>query len=180
MKTKETKKQTKQSAKTSTAVKSAAKKPAQKAKKQKQQGKKQGEGAKPSHPKGEPQKSSVGEIHRGNTKYIDTEPKPQRNYAVVKEKDGKVTVAKVKTIKQFDENGKNADPHLQEINHEKYGLKNRSGVDHETFSNNRITNQPLSLEDKEVFPEDKPRAKLSSHDTHRVIKHVNEKGRKKK
>lgn len=124
-------------------------------------------------------KSRVGEIHRGNTKYIDKEPKPQRNYAVVKDKDGKVTVAKVKSIKEFDENGKNADPHLVEIDHKKYGLENRSGVDHETFSQNKMSHKPLRLEDKKVFPEQEPRAKLSSKDTHRVLEHIKQNKKKK-
>jgi len=130
------------------------------------------DGDKPSHPQGEAKKSSVGEIHRGNTKYIDTEPKQQRNYAVVKDKDGKVTVAKVKTIKKFDENGKNADPALVEINHERYGLPERSGVDFETFDKNRMTNKPLKLSDKDVFPEQQPRGKLNSKDKHRVLIHT--------
>lgn len=116
--------------------------------------------------------SAVGEIHRGNTKYIDTEPKQQRDYAVVKDKNGKVTVAKVKTIKKIDENGKNADHALVEINHQKYGLKNRSGVDFETFDQNRMTHKPLQLSDKDAFPEQQPRAKLNSKDKHNVLVHT--------
>lgn len=129
-------------------------------------------GDKPSYPQGSGQKSSVGEIHRGNTKYIDTEPKKQRNYTVVKDNNGKVTVAKVKTIKHLDENGKNADPALVEINHEKYGLTERSGVDFETFDKNRMSNKPLKLSDKDVFPEQQPRAKLNSKDKHNVLIHT--------
>lgn len=141
---------------------------------------KKGEGEKLSHPQGEQRKSSVGEIHRGNTKYIDPEPKEQRNYAVVKDNGGTVTVAKVKSIKEFDENGKNADPALVEINHERYGLENRSGVDFETFDQNRMTHKPLQLSDKDVFPEEQPRATMGSHDKHRVLQHVKTKGKKKK
>ncbi len=125
-------------------------------------------------------KSHVGEIHRGNTKYIDKEPKLQRNYAVVKDKNGKVIVAKIKTIKKFDGQGKNADPALVEINHKNYGLPNRSGVDSETFDKNRIKNSPLRLSDTDVFPEGKPRASLSSHDKHKVLEHTNQILRSKK
>lgn len=159
------------------------KRPAKNASNRKQsakKSKKQGEGEKPSHPQGEKRKSSVGEIHRGNTKYIDTEPKEQRDYAVVKDNDGHVTVAKVKSIKKFDENGKNADPALVEINHERYGLEKRSGVDFETFDQNRMTHKPLQLSDKNVFPEGQPRATLGSHDKHRVLENVKNKGQKKK
>ncbi len=116
--------------------------------------------------------SHVGEIHRGNTKYIDTEPKKQRNYAVVKDKNGNITVAKIKTIKQIDESGKNADKHLVEIKHENYGLEERSGVDNETFDTNRMSKKPLRLEDKDAFPEGKPRAKLNSKDKHNVLIHT--------
>lgn len=116
--------------------------------------------------------SSVGEIHRGVTKYIDTEPKKERNYTVVKDKRGNVTVAKIKTIKQFDANGQNADPSLVEINHEKYGLESRSGVDFETFDKNRMSQKPLRLDDKDVFPEQNPRAKLNSKDKHNVLIHT--------
>ncbi|MCM1043676.1 MAG: hypothetical protein NC350_05710 [Corallococcus sp.] len=122
----------------------------------------------------------IGEIHRGNTKYIDKEPKPQRNYVVVNDNEGNITVAKVKTIRKFDANGKNADPHLQEINREKYGLENRSGVDSETFNRNSMTHNTLRLTDKDVFPEQKPRAKLSSHDSHRVLEHTNQIPKSKK
>ncbi len=159
------------------------KQPTKNASNQKQltkQSQKQREGDKPSHTQGEKRKSSVGEIHRGNTKYIDTEPKEQRDYAVVKDNNGKVTVAKVKSIKEFDENGKNADPALVEINHERYGLEKRSGVDFETFDQNRMTHKPLQLSDKDVFPEEQPRATMGSHDKHRVLQHVKTKGKKKK
>ena len=111
-------------------------------------------------------------MHRGNTKFIDKESKLHRNYVVVKEKNGSVSVAKLKSIKQFDENGKNADKALYEINQQKYGLNKRTGVDFQRFSKNRMSNKPLKLSDKRVFPEQKERFKLSSHDTHNVIKHT--------
>ena len=106
-------------------------------------------------------KSRVGEVHRGNTKYIDTEPKLQRNYVVVQDKDGNISVSKLKSIKMFDENGKNSDPFLVEINQERYGLEKRTGVDKSIFRRNRMSNKPLNINDKDVFPEDNPRFSLS-------------------
>ncbi len=117
----------------------------------------------------------TGKVFRGETKYIDTEPKQSRRYVVVKNKNDNVTVAKLKTIKSFDANGKNADVHLQEINSEKYGLEKRTGVDHETFSKNRLSGKKLSIKDKEVFHSEKEEFKLTSHDLHRVLNHINKK-----
>lgn len=116
--------------------------------------------------------SAVGKIYRGETKYIDREPKKQRNYVVVRDTNKGVTVAKLKSIKQLDKDGKNADKALVEINHERYGLPNRTGVDYQKFNKNLMSGKPLDLKDKDVFPEDKERATLSSHDKYRVLKHV--------
>ena len=116
--------------------------------------------------------SNVGKVFRGRTKYIDKEPKLERDYAVVKETKRGVTVAKLKSIKKFDENGKNADPALVEINHERYGLPNRTGVDFQRFDTNRMSGKPLQLEDKDVFPADKERFKLGSQDKARVLRHT--------
>lgn len=91
-------------------------------------------------------------------------------------------MSKLKTVKKFDENGKNADPALVEINHERYGLPNRTGVDFERFDTNRMSGKPLRVDDKDVFPEDQERFILSSHDTHNVLVHtgvVSKKGKKK-
>lgn len=117
--------------------------------------------------------SNVGKVYRGRTKYIDKDTKPERNYVVVKEDDKGVSVAKLKSIKRFDENGRNADKSLFEINQEKYGLKNRTGVDYQRFSKNRISGKSLKVSDKDVFPESRERFKLGSHDTHRVLVHTN-------
>lgn len=57
-------------------------------------------------------KSNVGKVYRGNTKYIDVEPKQQRNYVVVVDDGKHVTVSKLKSIKIFDSNGRNADKAL--------------------------------------------------------------------
>ena len=111
-------------------------------------------------------KSRVGEVHRGRTKYIDIEPKLERNYVVVRDNGKNVSVAKLKSIK------KENDCALRELDQKKYGLSERTGVDFQVFRQNRMSKKPLVLEDKRVFPEDKPRFKLSSHDTHRVIVHT--------
>ena len=113
--------------------------------------------------------SNVGKVYRGRTKYIDPETKPERNYVVVKEKQPYVTVAKLKSIK------KENDPALHEIDKKKYGLEKRTGVDFQRFSKNRMTRKELSLFDKDVFPEERERFKLSSHDTHDVILHTGKK-----
>lgn len=118
------------------------------------------------------QKENIGKVYRGQTKYIDPEPKLKRDYVVVKEKGDCVTVAKLKTIKKFDANDGNADEHLVEINHTAYGLDKRTGVDSEVFRTNRMSKKPLRLTDEDVFPEGKERFKLGSHDTHRVLVHT--------
>lgn len=123
--------------------------------------------------------SAVGKVYRGETKYIDREPKKQRDYVVVRDTSRGVTVAKVKTIKQLDENGRNADPALVEINHERYGLPNRTGVDFQRFDTNRMSGKPLDLKDKEVFPEDKERFTLSNRDRDKAVYHTGVKKRNK-
>lgn len=116
--------------------------------------------------------NNVGKVYRGETKYIDTETKKQRDYVVVREKNKNVTIAKLKTIKKFDENGKNADRALVEINHERYGLPNRTGVDFQRFDKNRMSGKPLNIEDKDVFPEQEARFKLGSKDLHNALSHT--------
>ena len=122
----------------------------------------------------------VGDVYRGRTKYIDKETKPERNYVVVDEHKNNVTVAKLKSIKKFDENGKNADKALVEINYERYGLPKRTGVDFQRFNTNRMSGKPFRLSDKDVFPEGKKRFSLSSRDRERAIHHAGVKKRKKK
>lgn len=116
--------------------------------------------------------NNVGKVYRGNTKYIDKEPKQQRNYVVVVDDGEHVTVSKLKSIKIFDSNGKNADKALVEINAGRYGLEKRTGVDKERFSKNRMSGKRLSVTDKKVFPEGKERFQLGSHDKHRVLQHM--------
>lgn len=122
----------------------------------------------------------VGEIWRGETKYIDTEPKKQRNYVIVVDDGKHQTVSKLKSIKIFDEEGKNADKALVEINATRYGLEKRTGVESETFSTNRMSGRPLTVSNKRVFPDEKPRAKLGSRDTSRVLRHTGRMPKQKK
>ncbi len=124
--------------------------------------------------------SNVGKVYRGQTKYIDPDTKPERSYVVVVDDGKNVTVSKLKSIKIFDENDRNADKALVEINYKRYGLKKRTGVDFQVFDKNRMSNKPLTLSDKDVFPEDEPRAKLGSHDTHNVLVHTGRIKKKKR
>ena len=118
-------------------------------------------------------KSSVGKVYRGETKYIDPDTKKQRNYVVVRDNGKSVSVAKLKSIK------KENDPALMEIDHKKYGLEKRTGVDYQRFGKNRMLNRPLRLSDKSAFPEQKERFKLSSHDAHRAVIHTQPRKKKK-
>ena len=122
----------------------------------------------------------VGKVYRGKTKYIDKEPKDERNYVVIREDPRGVSVAKLKSVKKFDENGKNADKALVETNHERYGLPNRTGVDFQRFDTNRMSGKPLRVEDKKIFPEGKERFTLSNNDTDRVLHHTGVKKRRPK
>ena len=115
--------------------------------------------------------NNLGKVFRAETKYIDKDTKKNRNYVVVREKSGKVGVSKLKSIKKFDEYGKNADDALVEINSSRYGLTKRTGVDYQVFERNRLTKKPLSLKDKKVFKDEK--FSLGSHDWSRVQRHTN-------
>lgn len=123
---------------------------------------------------------NVGKVYRGRTKYIDIETKPERDYVVVVDDGERVKVAKLKSIKIFDENGKNADKALVEINSERYGLKVRTGVDYQKFDKNRMSKQRLRLSDKRVFPEQKERFTLSKRDTDKALFHTGAKNRRNK
>lgn len=125
-------------------------------------------------------KKTLGTVWRGNTKYIDKETKKQRNYVVVKDTGKGVSVAKLKSIKKTDSNGKNTNKALVEINASRYGLQKRTGVDFQVFSKNRMSGKDLSLEDKKVFPEDKERFKLGSHDLNRTLIHTGKTTKPKK
>lgn len=120
----------------------------------------------------ESKEKAVGKVYRGVTKYIDKDTKKERNYVVVLDDGKKVSVAKLKSIKIFDKEGKNADKALVEINATRYGLKKRTGVDFERFSKNRMSKKPLTLSDRNVFPEEKERFKLGSKDKHNVLVHT--------
>ena len=124
--------------------------------------------------------NNVGKVYRGKTKYIDKDTKPERNYVVVYDNGKNVSIAKLKSIKKFDYQGRNADSALVEINSKRYGLKKRTGVDYQRFSKNRMSNKSLTLKDKDVFPEERERFKLGSHDTARVLRHTNSKRKRSK
>lgn len=124
--------------------------------------------------------TNVGKVYRGITKYIDTETKPERNYVVVSDNGQRISVAKLKSIKKFSSDGKNADKALVEINAKRYGLPKRTGVDYQTFNKNRMSGKPLTVKDKKVFPEGKERFSLGSHDLARTLRHVGRAGNKKK
>lgn len=123
----------------------------------------------------------VGKVLRCKTKYIDLDTKPERNYVVVKNKGKNIVVAKLKSIKIFDENDKNADKALVEINHKRYGLSRRTGVDFQRFHKNRMSNNDLTIDDKDVFYKGKEEFKLGSHDLHNVLEHtgINKKRKKR-
>lgn len=124
--------------------------------------------------------TNVGKVYRGITKYIDTETKPERNYVVVSDNGQRISVAKLKSIKKFSSDGKNADKALVEINAKRYGLPKRTGVDYQTFNKNRMSGKPLTVKDKKVFPEGKERFSLGSHYLARTLRHVGRAGNKKK
>ena len=117
-------------------------------------------------------KTNVGKVYRGRTKYIDKETKAERNYVIVSDDGKKISVAKLKSIKKIDNYGKNADKALVEINATRYGLVKRTGVDYQRFNKNRMSGKPLQLSDKKVFPEDKERFTLGSHDLSRTLRHT--------
>ena len=130
-------------------------------------------------PKPRRESGNVGKVYRGRTKYIDPETKHERNYVVVRDRNNYVSVAKLKSIKKFDENGKNADRTLVEINATGYGLQKRTGVDFQVFNKNRMSGKPLTLSDKKVFPEEKERFTLSNRDRDKALYHSKVKTRKK-
>ena len=116
---------------------------------------------------------NVGEVYVAQTKYIDPETKKTRRYLVTKQnhQNGNVTVSKLQSIKNFDENGKNADKHLVEINQNYPGLTKRTGVDFYKYNKNRITNKPLNIKDKKVFNE-LPEFKVSNRDLRKAQIHT--------
>ncbi len=121
----------------------------------------------------------LGNVYWANSQKIDkSDKKRRRQYAVVRDNGKNVGVSK---IRGFNGNKKN-DERLFELNKNKYPLSKRSGVDKKVYSQRVDNHKYLILEDNEVFDK-KPSYKLSSHDTHRVLKHTcyfnkNKKGRK--
>lgn len=123
----------------------------------------------------------VGNVYWTNSQKIDkSDTKIRRLYVVVKDNGKNVGVSKVRG---FNNNPKSND-RLYELNKDKYNLSKRSGVDNKIYSRRVDNNKLLKLNDHEVFDK-KAYFKFSSHDTHRVLKHVktqwsnkNKKGRK--
>ena len=123
-------------------------------------------------------KKQLGNVYWANSQKIDkSDRKKRRQYAIVRDNGKNVGVSK---IRGFNGNKKN-DERLYELNKDKYPLSKRSGVDKKVYSQRVDNHNSLRLEDNEVFDK-KPSYKLSSHDTHRVLKHTgyfnNKKGRK--
>ena len=120
----------------------------------------------------------LGNVYWVNSQKIDrSDRKRRRQYAIVRDNGKNVGVSK---IRGFNGNKKN-DERLYELSKDKYPLSKRSGVDKKVYSQRVDNHKSLRLEDNEVFDK-KPSYKLSSHDTHRVLKHTgyfnNKKGRK--
>lgn len=113
----------------------------------------------------------VGFVFVGNTMYIDSEPKLHRRYLVTKQKGDNVTVSKLKSIKKFDEAGKNADPFLVEINQNYPGLTKRTGVDKTYYTKNIVKKQSLRIIDKDVFKQ-MPEFKVSGRDLRKAQVHT--------
>ena len=113
----------------------------------------------------------VGYVFIGKTMYIDSEPKLKRRYLVTKQKGNNVTISKLKSIKKFDENGKNADPFLVEINQNYPGLTKRTGVDKWNFTRNKIKGSLLNIKDKDVFKQT-PEFRVSKNDLRKVQEHT--------
>lgn len=121
---------------------------------------------------------NLGNVYWANSQKIDkSDWKRRRQYAVVRDNGKNVGVSK---IRGFNGNKKN-DERLFELSKDKYPLSKRCGVDKKVYSQRVDNHKSLRLEDNEVFDK-KPSYKLSSHDTHRVLKHTgyfnNKKGRK--
>lgn len=110
----------------------------------------------------------LGNVYWANSQKIDkTDKKKRRQYAVTKDNGKNVGVSK---IRGFNDNKKN-DNRLFELDRNKYPLSKRSGIDKKIYSQRADNKKSLRLEDIEVFDKT-PAFKLSSHDTHRVLKHT--------
>lgn len=115
--------------------------------------------------------NAVGSVFIGQTMFIDPDTKRTRRYIVLKQRGDIVRVGKLKSIKIFDENGKNADPYLVEINQNYPGLTKRTGVDKSTFAKNLIKNQPLEITDDDVFKQE-PEFRVSARDLNKAQIHT--------
>ena len=123
------------------------------------------------------QKSNVGKVYRGLTKHIDPEPKRTRRYVIVKDNGKNIAVSKVKSIKKFDSQNRNADCHLLEIDINYPGLSKRTGVDRNVFRYDKQTKRKLTLNNK-VFTNFE--FELSKSDLSKVKNHVRLRGGRNK
>ena len=122
----------------------------------------------------------LGQVFWANSQKIDrTDKKTRRQYAVMRDNGKNVGVSKIRGYNNNDRNKSR----LYRLDGEKYPLSKESGLDKKVYSKRVDNKKPLRLEDKEVF-DAFPSFKLSSHDTHRSMKHTgyssvkNKKGRK--
>lgn len=116
---------------------------------------------------------NIGKVFYGKTKYIEKDTKPRRRYVIVNENESDIKVAKMKTIKKINSKGENIDYFLIEIDSTKYkGLTNRTGVDSNVFSKNRVTKQNLHLGKTNGVFDDKEQFMLDDTDYEKVDRHI--------
>ncbi len=108
-----------------------------------------------------------------STKIDKTDKKPRRRYVVVRDSGNYVSVSK---IRGCGDNKKNVD-RLYKLNSDKYPLLKESGVDYKVYGRRSDNNKRLSLSDRDVFDSSED-FKLTSHDTHRVLVHTGQTGKK--
>ena len=118
----------------------------------------------------------IGNVYWANNNKIDPmDKKTRRQYAIVKDNGKNVEVAKIRGYNDNEENNER----LYLLNQEKYNLDKKCGIDKKIYHQRADNKKPLKLEDRQVF-DNKPSFKLSSHDTHRVIKHTNADNKKRR
>jgi len=112
----------------------------------------------------------VGEVYTVQTKFIDPETKKERKFCVVTDYKDRVGISKIHSIKHLDENGRNADKRLVEINQNYQGLTKRTGVDRKIYRKNRFSQKDLTVSPQNGFNEIMD-FKLSGNDRAKVLEH---------
>lgn len=121
----------------------------------------------------------LGEVHWANSKKIDkTDNKARRLYAIMHDNGKNIGVSK---IRGYNNNTKNKE-RLYKLNIDKYPLTKHCGIDKKIYYQRNDNKCLLKITDKDIFDIDTAFV-LSSHDTHRAMKHTgalrsNKKGRK--